>query len=140
MTQSLAAGAIYFVVVFAAAFALGALRVTFIVPAFGNLLATLIELPFTLFASWLTCVWVGRRWPVTSLRQALAMAICAFVLLMGAEVAGSILIFGRTFRDHIGSYGTAAGALGLAGQIAFGLLPIVQYLLPKTGKAIHPPQ
>lgn len=51
---------------------------------------------------------------------------------MGAEAAGSILLFSRSLGDHIGSYGTAAGGLGLAGQIAFGLFPVIQYLCNNT--------
>jgi hypothetical protein len=60
MTRSLLTGAAYFVIVFAAAFALGALRVTFIVPAVGSVWATLLELPLTLAASWTACGWLVR--------------------------------------------------------------------------------
>jgi hypothetical protein len=131
MTRSLVAGAAYFLIVFAAAFALGALRVTFVVPAVGVVWATLLELPFTLAVSWATCAWIGRHWPMSSIAQSVIMGVCAFVLLMGAEAAGSILIFGRTLGEHVGSFGTAAGALGLAGQIVFGVLPVVHYLRSK---------
>jgi hypothetical protein len=128
MTRSLLAGAAYFVIVFTAAFALGVLRVTFIVPAVGSLWATLLELPFTLAASWIVCGWLVRIFGTRSLGQAIGMGASAFALLMGAEAGGSILLFSRSLKDHIGSYGTAAGGLSLAGQIAFGLFPVVQYL------------
>ncbi|MES1200868.1 MAG: hypothetical protein ABUS57_05410 [Pseudomonadota bacterium] len=128
MTRSLVAGAVYFVIVFAAAFALGVLRVTFVVPAIGNVWATLVELPFTLSASWVTCAWAKRHWRISSIRQSSAMGASAFVLLMGAEFAGAVAIFDRTISEHFGLYGTVAGALGLAGQIAFGLFPVIQGL------------
>jgi hypothetical protein len=129
------AGATYFIIVFAAAFILGALRVSFVVPVVGALWATLAELPFTLAASWVTCAWIVRRWFIASIRQSILMSFTAFVLLMSAEAIGSSLIFGVTLRDLIRSYGTAAGALGLAGQIAFGLFPVVQSLRGNAVKA-----
>jgi hypothetical protein len=131
MTRSLILGAAYFLIVFAVAFALGTLRVTLIEPTIGTLWATLAELPFTLAASWAICAWLCRRWPMSSLAQVASMGACAFVLLMGAEAAGGILIFGRTLGEHFGLFATGAGALGLSGQIAFGVFPIVQYFLSK---------
>ena len=67
MTGALLAGAVYFVIVFAAAFGLGVVRVTFLVPAVGSLLATLLELPFTLAASWIVCSWLIRIFGARSL-------------------------------------------------------------------------
>jgi hypothetical protein len=138
MARSILAGAAYFLLVFAAAFAFGALRITFIVPAVGSVWATLLELPFTLAVSWIACGWLVRILRTSSLGQAIGMAASAFALLMSAEAAGSILIFSRTLGDHIGSYRTAAGALGLAGQIVFGLFPIMQYLRRTTGRPSAP--
>ena len=131
MTRSLVLGAAYFLIVFAVAFALGALRVTFIEPTVGTLWATLAELPFTLAASWAICAWLCHRWRMSSLAQAASMGASAFFLLMGAEAAGGILIFGRTLGEYFGLFGTVAGVLGLSGQIAFGVFPIAQYFLTK---------
>jgi len=126
MIKSIAAGALYFVFVFAIAFALGAVRVSFVAPVTGAVWATALELPFTLAASWVVTTGVMRRAGITTLRPAVAMSATAFVLLMGAEAAGAMLIFGRTFGEHLQSFATPAGALGLAGQIVFGLFPVVQ--------------
>ena len=134
MTRSLIVGAAYFLIVFAVAFALGVLRVTFVSPAVGAVWATVAELPFTLAASWVTAAWLHGRWRVSSLVQAACMGASAFVLLMGAEAAGGILLFGRTLGEHFGLYGTVAGALGLSGQIAFGLIPVVQHFLNKAAR------
>jgi hypothetical protein len=122
MTRSLLAGAAYFAIVFAAAFALGALRVTFVVPVVGSVWATMIELPFTLFVSWIVCRWLLGFLEVPSLGQTIAMGASAFALLMIAEAVGSILLFGRSLGEYIDSFATVAGALGLAGQIVFGLM------------------
>jgi hypothetical protein len=136
MTRSLILGAAYFLIVFAVAFALGALRVTFIEPTVGTLWATLAELPFTLAASWAICAWLCHRWRMSSLTQAASMGASAFVLLMGAEAAGGILIFGRTLGEHFGLFGTVAGALGLFGQIVFGIIPVVQHVLSQAAPAL----
>jgi hypothetical protein len=131
MAKSILAGAAYFAIVFTTAFALGAIRVTYVVPAVGGLWATVLELPFTLVASWIVCGWLVRSFAIRSLGQAVGMAVTAFALLMPAEAAFSIL-FGRNLADFIESWATAAGGLGLAGQIAFGLLPIVRRLHNST--------
>jgi hypothetical protein len=125
MARSILAGATYFAIVFAAAFALGVLRVTFIVSAIGALWAAMLELPFTLAASRIICGWLYHLFAIRSLGQAAGMAASAFALPMAAEAAGSILLFNRSLADHFGSYATAVGGVGLAGQIAFGLFPAV---------------
>ena len=126
MSRWLLAGAAYFAIVFAAAFALGALRVTFIVPAVGSVWATVIELPFTLLVSWMVCGWVLRFLEAPSLGQAVAMGASAFGLLMTAETIGALALFDRSLNEYVGSFATVAGALGLAGQIAFGLFPLAR--------------
>ena len=135
MTRSVLAGVAYFAIVFTVAFALGVLRVIFIVPAVGGLWATWLELPFTLAASWLVCGWLVRIVDVRSQGQAIGMAAVAFALLMVAEAVGSMLLLGRSIEAHIASYTTWAGSLGLAGQIAFGLFPVVQHKLGAASAA-----
>ena len=69
------------------------------------------------------------------------MGTSAFALLMVTEAAGSILLFSRSLVDHIGSWATLAGGVGLAGQIAFGLFPVIQYLRNTTvpTRTVAPP-
>ncbi len=49
----------------------------------------------------------------------------AFALLMLAELALA-LAFGLTLTQYLQSYATPAPQLGLAGQIVFGLLPLLR--------------
>ncbi len=128
MSRSLLAGTVYFLIVFAAAFVLGILRVVFVAPAVGEVWATLLELPFTLAISWIVAGWIIRFMGASSLSLAIGIGASAFVLLMGAEAAGAALMFGRSLDDHVASYATVAGAWGLAGQAAFGVFPVIQYL------------
>jgi hypothetical protein len=123
------AGIVYFALVFALGFVLGTVRTLFVqdAPSGGRLLGVLIELPIMLGASWFLCRYVIRRYAVASTVAArAAMSGLAFALLMFAELVGSALLFGRSPVEHFALYKDASGALGLAAQIAFALMPLVQ--------------
>lgn len=117
----------YFGLVFGAAFALGALRTLVLAPWAGPLPAVLIELPVVLAVSWSAAGRVLRRWPVAAggMPALLAMGFVAFALLMLAEAALAPA-FGRSLSAWAGSLRTPEGMVGLAGQIAFALLPAVR--------------
>ena len=50
----------------------------------------------------------------------------ALVLLLIAEFALSTIVFGNSIIDHLRSYSSLPHALGLVGQFAFGLFPVIQ--------------
>lgn len=108
--------------VFAAAFVIGAVRVTLVAPAVGPLAAVALEVPLVLALSWGMAGRVLRRWPLNN-RQRLAMAGLAFTVLMLMELA-TALAFGQTVAQFLSAMTTPAGALGLAGQIGFALIPL----------------
>ena len=54
----------------------------------------------------------------------------AFVLLMLAEGGVSVFVFGRPVQDHFAAYLSAPGAIGLAAQIAFAVIPVMQRTHP----------
>lgn len=112
----------YFAPVFAAAFAFGALRVTLIAPAIGALAAVALEVPLILALSWLVAGRMLRRWPLAT-GQALAAGALAFLVLMLVEVALAVLLSGQTPATYAATFLTAPGALGLAGQVGFALIP-----------------
>jgi len=120
---ALALGLRYFAGVFAVGFALGTIRTLWLVPRVGEIGAVAMELPFMLAASW----WWSRR---LLARQPLGlsgravMGGTAFGWLMIAELALA-MAFGRTPAQHFAAMVTAAGLLGLAGQVAFAALPMV---------------
>jgi hypothetical protein len=79
-----------------------------------------------LAASCFVCRWcvdrldVRRTVPVRSL-----MGLVAFLVLMSAEFGlGSVL--GRTLADQLATYGSLAGAIGLAAQVIFAMFPFIQ--------------
>lgn len=127
MMRALTAGALYFAIVFAAGFALGALRTLYVAQRFGELAATLFELPLILLAAWFVSARVAAALRVgRALAPRLAMGATAFALLMAAEAALSVVLFGGSLRAHIAGYAEPPQALGLAGQALFALFPALQ--------------
>ena len=123
------AGMTYFALVFALGFLLGTVRTLFVqdAPGAGRLVGVLIELPIMLGASWFLCRTVIRRFAVAPALVARAvMGGLAFALLLLAELVAGALLFGRTPGEHFALYREASYALGLAAQIAFGLMPLIQ--------------
>ena len=121
------AGIQYFVMVFTAGFVLGTVRTMAVAPRTGEFGAVLLELPIMLAVSWWICAWLIRRhgvagrWPARA-----AMGGVAFTLLMLAEWALALGPLSRSAADQWSHYATAAGALGLAGQLLFAAFPLLQ--------------
>ena len=120
----LKAAAAYFALAFTLGFVLGTLRVTVLVPALGELVAVMVELPLMLTATWFICRRVVRHFGVPAAAgPRLAMGGVAFALLMVVEFTLSVTAFGRTPSAYFASLAAPAGMLGLAGQAVFGLWP-----------------
>lgn len=112
----------YWASVFALGFVLGTARVLLLVPRLGEVGATLVELPVMLAASWFIAGKVVRRLALAR-GAALAAGLAAFALLLAAELATGLLAFGLSPREWLAGLGRPAGALGLAGQAGFALMP-----------------
>jgi phosphoglycerol transferase MdoB-like AlkP superfamily enzyme len=125
MKRAIRLGVLYFAAVFAAGFLLGALRVGFVVPRFGPLIAVLIELPVILTAAWLICGRLLGRQPLT-VAQRLVIGGTAFGLLMLAELGLSVLLAGRSPAQHWALYRQLPEQLGLAGQLLFAAFPLLR--------------
>lgn len=126
MTRAAAAGCLWFVLIFLAGFVLGVARTVLLAPALGELPAVAIELPVILALAWLACRRIVDRLDIP--RRVLPRAVLgstAFLLLMVGEAAISLLLAGRDLAGHLRLYGEPAALLGLAGQVAFALLPLL---------------
>ena len=53
------------------------------------------------------------------------MGLVALLVLMSAEF-GLGAVLSRSLVDQLAEYGSAAGAIGLAGQVIFAIFPVVQ--------------
>lgn len=125
MKRAIAAGALYFLLIFLLGMALGTVRILAIEPRVGALAAVLLELPFMLAASWYVCGRLIRYFSVPAARSSrAAMGGLAFLLLMGAELGLSLFAVGGTVRDHFADFGQAAPLVGLLGQLAFAVFPL----------------
>jgi hypothetical protein len=125
MGRALLAGAVYVAIVFAAGFALGVVRSLMLEPAVGPLAAVALELPVMLAVAWFTCGRLLHRWPLSG-AGAIVMGAVAFAALMALELGVSLGLAGRSLAGHWALYRQTAHQLGLAGQIAFALFPLVQ--------------
>ncbi len=127
MKNTIKAALAYFAIIFGAGFVLGTARVLLLVPRIGHLSAVMVELPVMLLASWLVCRAIVKRWRVPpEAGSRILMGLAAFLLLMTAEYILAVALFGRGPEAFFSDFRTAPGALGLAGQLLFGLWPLVQ--------------
>lgn len=119
MNAAIKAGPAYFGAVFVVGFVLGATRVRMLIPRLGEIAAVSLEIPVILALSWFVSRWIANKFGLTSeIGPRLLMGAVAFALLMLAEVGVSVFAFGRSIEDHLATYWSPQGALGLAGQIA----------------------
>jgi hypothetical protein len=126
-TRAVRAGILYFALVFAAGFVLGTARVLLLAPRLGELLATVLELPFMLGISWFACGKLIARFQIPPRTEPrLTMGAVAFALLMLAEVLLSVTLFNRSMNEYIDALLTPQGLLGLGGQVLFGLIPLIR--------------
>jgi hypothetical protein len=124
MVRIFAAAASYFALIFTLGVFLGTARTLWLAPRVGELAAVSCELPLMLAASWWAAGECVRHFRVEEVPSRVAMCMIAFWLLQAAELALSVMIGGLTPAQHVAAFATPAGALGLAGQAAFGVLPM----------------
>lgn len=117
------AAAAYWALVFAGAFALGVIRTVWLVPRIGELAAVACEVPLVLTLSWWAARRVTARWGIAGGGAALVMGLIAFTILMLAELTLARLLSGQSPRQWAAGLLNPAGALGLAGQVLFALMP-----------------
>lgn len=127
MASALQAGVYYFACVFAVGFLLGIVRALLVAPRTGELMAVVVELPLIL-----ACAWFISRWLITRSRvpaeigSRMVMGLAALILLLAAEVVLSVLAFDNSLNQYLDSLRTAQGLTGLAGQLVFGFIPLLQ--------------
>ena len=121
------AGSLYFLIVFAAGFALGVLRTVLIAPVIGELAAVLLEVPVMLAIAWVACGWTLGKVEVPAQMAPRAMVgATALVLLLTAEAALFVYLSGKTFVEYFFSYARPSALIGLAAQLAYACFPLVR--------------
>ena len=115
---------VYFAITFASAFALGIARTLWIAPRLGAATAVFIEIPILITASW----FVARRalhQRAFTLPQLFAIGTIAFALTMVSEAALTNILRGQSVNQWATDLASPLGLLGVAGQVAFALMPAV---------------
>ena len=132
MTQILKAGVLYFGIVFAVGFALGVIRVLWMVPQFGARAAELMEAPFMLAASFLAARWTVRRLaPPNTAWSRLQVGVIALAILLTVEFTLVLWVRGLSFREYLDSRDPVAGTVYVALLAVFAVMPA---LLRPTGR------
>lgn len=119
-----AAGALYFLLVFAAGFLLGVLRTLLIVPRVGARRAELLESPLMLAVSVWVAWWVSTRLQVPATVTArLAMGFVALGLMLMAEFGLMLRLRGLTLKAYIAGRDPVSGAVYYLLLLVFAALP-----------------
>ncbi len=134
----MAAGALYFVMVFAVGFALGPVRVLWLEPVLGKTIAVLIESPALVlamvFAARLAPRWTRMRgnWAAY-----LTVGVLALVFQQIADLAVGFGLRGMTLRDQIAYFATPPGYIYVVTLIIFAIMPLA---VRRKAEAIEPDQ
>jgi hypothetical protein len=127
------AGVIYFLLIFAAGFLLGVIRIKLVIPNFGALAGLLIELPLILTLSWLACRLVIRKLRVPAdIQPRLVMGAVALALMLLSETAVAIIGLDQRLGAHIDQYGTVNGLIGLAALLLFAAMPLLRITVTRA--------
>ena len=137
--QVLKGGALYFVLVFAAGFALGTARILWLAPLLGERTAELAEAPVMLAISALAARWLTRR-PGEPLSRAgwLGAGFVALALLLAAELTVVLWLRGLTLRAYVAGRDPVAGSVYLLSLALFALMPLL--VAPRGGRQYRVPQ
>lgn len=124
MANRVKAALVYFLLVFAAGFVLGPIRILFVVPAIGARAAELGELPIMLAATILAARWVVRLFALPPQSAALlTVGFLALALMLVAEFTVVLRARGMTLSEYFQTVDPVSGPAYYATQLAFGLMP-----------------
>ena len=118
------AGGLYFLIVFAAGWVFGPIRVFWVAPRTGPLVAVLIEAPFMLAVMVVAARWVIARLQLrTQFRARALMGATALALVLTVELALAAPLRGQSLPVYLASLANPAGAISLAMFLIFAAIP-----------------
>lgn len=117
---------LYFVLVLGTGFALGIIRVPFLVPRLGERYAELLEMPFMFVAIVLAARYVVRRFNLpASLSVRLQVGFAALAMSVLAELLLTTVLQGRSLVQFIASRDPVSGSVYLVMLLLFALMPSI---------------
>ena len=111
---------------FGLGFALGTLRVLFVVPQLGEAAAVAFELPVMLAACWWWAGRIVRRYRPARISAALAVGAIGFAVVLLGELLVGTLLFGMSPAGWLASFTKPAAQLGLAAQLLLIIMPMLR--------------
>lgn len=109
---------------FGLGFLLGTLRTLVIAPQLGPATAVVLELPLVLLACWWWAGRIVRRFRPTSAKEALAIGLIGFAVLMLGEFAVGLGLMGFTPRQWIDNFSNPEAQFGLMAQLLIIAMPL----------------
>lgn len=119
-------GLLYFVLVFGAGFALGPIRVLWLVSRVGERTAELIEMPLLLIVILLASRWISRRWCAGWGPAALlGVGACAAAGVLVADLAVGLYLRGMTVAQIVLERDPVSGTVYYALVLCMALAPVL---------------
>jgi hypothetical protein len=123
-TLTLKAGFAYFLIVFAAGFVLGAVRVLLVVPRVGTRVAKLAEVPIMLVVTILAARWIVRRFHLPPrITPRLGVGLSALALMLVMEIGVVLWLQGVTLAQYVANRDPVAGVIYVVMLVVFALMP-----------------
>ena len=122
----IAAALLYFAVVFTVGLMFGPIRVFWLEPIFGEVLAAIFEAPFLVVAMVVASRWIPS---VLRMRRDLAslglMGLGALAIQQAADLAVGVYLRGITPAEQIAHFATGAGLVYAGLLVAFAAMPVL---------------
>lgn len=126
MSRVLKASFVYFALVLAAGFVLGAPRVLWAVPHLGERLAELVEMPLMLVVIFFAAQWTVRHFDVpASIARRLGIGVLALACLVAAELGLVLALRGLTIGDYVAGRDPVSGIVYLVMLGVFAVMPLL---------------
>ena len=123
--QILKAGVFYFAFVFGAGFALGPIRILWIVPRFGTRMAELMEMPIMLVITFVAARWIVRRLALPSTASIrLGMGSIALGLMLVAEFTLVLWLRGLSITEYLATRDPVSGTVYYMTLGVFAIMPL----------------
>jgi hypothetical protein len=127
--QILKAGLFYFAIVFGAGFALGPIRILWVVPRFGTRMAELMEAPIMFVIIIVAARWIVRRLALPSRAiSRLGMGCVALGLMLVAEFTLVLRLRGLSISEYLSSRDPVSGTVY---YVMLGVLAILPLLVAR---------
>ena len=116
-------GITYFILVFSVGFALGTIRVFWLVPQVGERVAELIEAPLMLAAMYFSARFVTHRFPASRPIEYIYSGVVALALLLAVEFSVVLGLRGLSITQYFAERDPIAGAVYLVMLVVFTAMP-----------------